>query len=211
MLKDRSEYSRFTSRYTSFSYATDGYFSSSSNRMITYDKSSGQKNSYASFQTMKTVIHEAVHQAGHNVGIHSRFFAQPQWFKEGLATLFEAPGINNPAANPKAKHRVDADSLLAASRFLDKQNKPGVVELLVRSDGMFNADTRSAYGVSWALSSYLFERFPRQYMRYVNLLNEEPATASQSPDVRLKLFTETFGATGRIEGGLRSYVSGLAD
>ena len=175
--------------------------------MITYDKSGGGD----SFETMKTVIHEATHQAGHNVGIHSRFFAQPTWFKEGLATLFEAPGINHPSANSRPEHRVEAHSLYAAAQYLDKNDTPGVVEQLIRKDSMFNADAQSAYGVSWALTSYLFERFPRQYVHYVRSLNENPSTSSESPDARLKLFTKTFGATGRIEGGLRSYVSDLAD
>jgi hypothetical protein len=212
VLLDRSEYDRFTSRYTSFSYSTDGYFSSSSNRMITYDKSGGQPSgsSAATFETMTTVIHEAVHQAGHNIGIHSRFFPQPQWFKEGLATLFEAPGINHPAAHPRADQRIDPYSLIAAARFLDKHDKPGVVEQLIRTDSFFNADATSAYGLSWALTSYLFERFPRQYVQYVKVLNENAATASATPDARMKYFTRTFGATGRIEGGLRSYVSKLA-
>lgn len=213
VLLDRSEYNRFTSRYTSFSFATDGYFSSESNRMITYDKTGGRKRAAASasFETMTTVIHEAVHQTGHNVGIHSRFFPQPQWFKEGLATLFEAPGINNPSAHPRPKHRIEPQSLSAAARFLDQHDQPGVVELLVRSDAMFNADARSAYGVSWALTSYLFESFPRQYVQYVRLLNEDPVTSSLNPSNRLKIFTETFGATDRIEGGLRSYVARLSD
>lgn len=212
VLRDRSEYNRFTSRYTSFAYATDGYYNANSNRMITYDKSGGsnQAGSSASFETMATLIHEAVHQSGHNVGIHSRFFPQPQWFKEGLATLFEAPGINNPAANPRPKHRIEPQSLSAAASFFDQHDKRGVVELLVRSDAMFNADARSAYGVSWALTSYLFESFPRQYVQYVKFLNENAPTASASPDVRLKAFTETFGATDRIEGGLRSYVARLS-
>ena len=212
VLLNRREYSRFTSKYTSFSFATDGYYNAHSNRMITYDKggNSGQSSSAPSFQTMTTVIHEATHQAAHNVGIHSRFFQQPLWFKEGLATLFEAPGINNPIENRKPADRINRNQLFVASRGFKKHEKPGVVELLVRSDGAFKRDAGAAYAISWAMSSYLFEKFPRNYIRYIKLMNLEPKTSSRTPDERLKVFTDSFGSPERIEGGVRAYISGLS-
>jgi len=212
VLLDRGEYNRFAAKYLSFSYATDGYYNSGSNRMITYDKSgnSSRSSSAASFQTMTTVIHEATHQAAHNVGIHARFFPQPKWFKEGLATLFEAPGINNPAENTRPKDRINRSQIYTVSRFLEKNDKPGIVELMVRSDGLFNKNAGAAYGVSWAMSSYLFEKFPRNYVRYIKLMNADRANTNRSPDAKLKVFTDSFGSPDRIEGGLRSYISDLA-
>ena len=159
---------------------------------------------------MTTVIHEATHQAAHNVGIHSRFSQQPLWFKEGLATLFEAPGINNPIENRKPADRINRNQLFVASRGFKKHEKPGVVELLVRSDGAFKRDAGAAYAISWAMSSYLFEKFPRNYIRYIKLMNLEPKTSSRTPDERLKVFTDSFGSPERIEGGVRAYISGLS-
>lgn len=212
VLLNREEYNRFASKYTSFSFSTAGYYRPFSNRMITYDASGGRNRSQtsASFQTMTTVIHEATHQAAHNVGIHPRFFAQPKWFKEGLAGMFEAPGVNNPAENRRPADRISQDNLRAAARLFDRVDKPGLVELMVRTDGMFDKDAASAYGISWAMSSYLFEKFPRNYVRYIKLMNMDPADTSWTPDARLKVFSESFGSPARIEGGLRSYVSSLA-
>ena len=136
VLLNRKEYNRFASKYTSFSYSTAGYYRPYSNRMITYDTSGGSNRSHTSvsFNTMTTVIHEATHQAAHNVGIHPRYFAQPKWFKEGLAGLFEAPGVNNPAENRRPADRISHENLRAADRLFDRVDKPGLVEQMVRSD-----------------------------------------------------------------------------
>jgi hypothetical protein len=212
VLLNRDEYNRFASKYTSFSFSTAGYYRPFSNRMITYDASGGNNRSQTSpsFQTMTTVIHEATHQAAHNVGIHPRFFPQPKWFKEGLAGMFEAPGVNNPAENRRPSDRISKDNLRAAARLFEQVDKPGLVELMVRSDGLFDKDAASAYGISWAMSSYLFEKFPRNYVRYIKLMNMDPANSSWTPDARLKVFNDSFGSPARVEGGLRSYVASLA-
>jgi len=212
VLLNRGEYDRFASKYTSFSFTTAGYYSPRSNRMITYDMNgnSKSKSKSVSFQTMSTVIHEATHQAATNIGIHPRYFRQPTWFKEGLATMFESPGVNNPAANRRASDRVNRERLHFAAKALDAIDKPGLVQSMVVSDGWFDKKADFAYGISWAMSSYLFEKFPRNYIRYIKLMNMEPSTSSQNATERLRVFTESFGSPERIEGGLRSYVSGLS-
>jgi len=159
---------------------------------------------------MATVIHEATHQAAYNVGIHHRYFPQPKWFKEGLATLFEAPGINNPAENLRPSDRISRSNLLAAASAFDQLKKTGIVETLVHSDGLFNKSTDAAYGISWAMSLYLYEKFPRNYVRYIKLMNMDPSMQDRDPHERLKVFTDSFGSPDRIEGGLRSFISGLA-
>src|SRR5262245_25975677 len=46
-----------------------------------------------------TMLHEATHQAAFNAGLHTRIGENPKWVVEGLATVFEAPGVRNAGAN----------------------------------------------------------------------------------------------------------------
>jgi len=39
------------------------------------------------------LIHEAAHQTAFNTGVHNRYCLPPTWLVEGLATVFEAPGV----------------------------------------------------------------------------------------------------------------------
>ncbi|MGE5192697.1 MAG: DUF1570 domain-containing protein, partial [Deltaproteobacteria bacterium] len=56
-----------------------------------------------------TMIHEATHQAAFNTGLHSRIGESPKWVIEGLATVFEAPGIRNSSASAGVKTRINHD------------------------------------------------------------------------------------------------------
>ncbi len=76
-----------------------GYYSLDSNRIILYDAADGKADANNWQQNAETVIHEATHQMAFNTGVHSRYCPPPTWVVEGLATVFEAPGVHDPRAH----------------------------------------------------------------------------------------------------------------
>ena len=55
----------------------------------------------------ETIIHEATHQTAYNVGVHARFAEQPRWVVEGLAMMFEAPGVWSAASLHTQADRIN--------------------------------------------------------------------------------------------------------
>lgn len=213
VLRDRSEYEKFVRRYTDFAYSTAGYYSSESNRMITYDHTdatSDGSTSRSSLETLPTVIHEATHQIGKNTGVHDRLHVQPLWFLEGLATMFEAPGVANPSRFRDADSRINRYQLSVLQRELEAGNLTGKVESLIRSDSLFTHDSELAYAMSWGMNFYLAQKFPADYICYIKALRDDAATSSDNPASRLQYFQEAFDSPERIEGGVATLVKTLS-
>src|SRR5688572_24065897 len=68
-----------------------GYYSPTTNRILMFDAAAG--GNYDWTTNADTIIHEAAHQTAFNLGVHSRFGANPRWVVEGLGTMFEARGV----------------------------------------------------------------------------------------------------------------------
>ena len=66
------------------------------------------------------MVHEATHQLGYNLGLHNRTGSNPKWIVEGLATVFETPGMETHASDRSAMKRVNAGWLRA---FNDSQTR----------------------------------------------------------------------------------------
>ncbi|NLF08875.1 MAG: DUF1570 domain-containing protein, partial [Pirellulaceae bacterium] len=71
----------------------DGSYNLASNRIAIYD-AGGAENSPGRQRNNAVLIHEATHQIAFNTGVHNRYSPPPTWAVEGLALLFEAPGIH---------------------------------------------------------------------------------------------------------------------
>ena len=54
-----------------------------------------------------TIVHETTHQCAFNMGLHSRIGPTPKWVIEGLATMFEAPGIRDSQKSASPKSRIN--------------------------------------------------------------------------------------------------------
>src|SRR5262245_30808894 len=61
---------------------------------------------------MDTMLHEATHQAAFNTGLHTRLGENPKWVVEGLATVFEAPGVRNGGSNAGVKMRINRERFI---------------------------------------------------------------------------------------------------
>lgn len=168
-----------------------GYYDPRSNRVYMYDYAAGRNG--ADWKTnAETIIHEVTHQMAFNSGVHSRFGQPPKWVVEGLATLFEAPGVWNGLKQTSPGDRVNRKMLAQFRAGL--QNRPkGTLLQLVSHDRAFDANPAAGYAEAWALSHYLTETNPRAYAKYLQLTGA-PRNSAPNSQERVKDFASCFGS-----------------
>src|SRR4029077_20859924 len=83
-----------------------------------------------------TMIHEATHQAAFNTGLHSRIGESPKWVVEGLATVYEAPGIRN-SGSANVKSRINRERFLWFSDYSKSRRKAKSLESFLTGDDLF--------------------------------------------------------------------------
>jgi hypothetical protein len=192
--RDRREFQRYASKHDGFSGAgVVGYYSIQSNRIILYDQGGGQSNSADWHETAATIIHEATHQTAFNTGIHSRYTMPPLWVVEGLATLFEAPGVYNSRYHTQQSDRINQGRLRDFMDHIRPNHRQGMVANLVASDRVFNSRPGVAYAEAWALTFYLVETQPKAYTKYLARTAKHPSFSDYTAEQRTADFTAVFG------------------
>ncbi len=173
-----------------------GHYDPRTNRVLLYDLSAGGGSDWS--QNASTIIHEATHQTAYNVGIHTRFADTPQWVVEGLATMFEAPGVWNSRSSQSQQDRINRQRLDDFQQHARPRHEPGTMVKLITSDTLFDTDPQSAYAEAWALSFYLSETRPRQYAEYLAKTADRPMFALYPAEERLAEFEDVFGSDLRM-------------
>lgn len=144
--------------------------------------------------TEATLQHEVAHQVLFNIGFHNERaalkLANPRWFAEGLASLFEPVGDGkasgfgalNEERHEQYRHLVRVGGLIPLKTFVAD----------IR--WFFQPDTGGrAYPQAWALVHYL-TRTKREEMRaYVTEINERTVEYEMTPEKELALFEKHFG------------------
>lgn len=169
-----------------------GYYSPATNRIAMYDITAGRTN--VDWTTnAETIIHEALHQAAFNGGLHNRFGQTPRWVAEGLGTLFEARGVWNSRQFTAGADRVNHGQLASFRRYLPRRKSSALPEL-ISSDRAFHTDVPGAYAEAWALTFFLSETEPKKYFQYLQKTAAvKPFEAYPQPQ-RLRDFTDIFGS-----------------
>jgi len=187
-----------------------GYYSLQSNRILLYDMGGGAADASGWEQNASTLIHEATHQTAFNTGIHSRFTPPPVWVAEGLATMFEAPGVYNSRSFTRESDRINRERLGQFNELVMPGYQPGLLAELIASDRLFRTHPSAAYATSWALTFYLVETQRRQYADYLaRTAGHDPFTAYPGPE-RTADFTAVFGDDWRmLEARLLRFMAGL--
>lgn len=180
-----------------------GLFSNDTNRVYLYqDAASGEHE-------LRLVIHEATHQAAFNTGVHNRVTTLPRWVAEGLAQVFEAPGVWNRFAYRDPADRVLPD-ILKEYLLLRKRQPARSFKPLLISDTPFRSHPGAAYAEAWALSFFLAEREPRAYAQYLRRLATQDPSARRSPTERLQDFLDCFGSDlKQLDARMMRYLSTL--
>lgn len=143
-----------------------------------------------------TIVHETTHQVAFNTGVHSRTGRNPLWVVEGLATVFESPGVRDSAGGrSSAAGRINRSRYLWFRNYARQRRKPRSLESFIASDHMLRTATLDFYSQAWALSYFLMETRPAAYNRYLKVLADRDPLAAYSPTDRLDDFREVFGSS----------------
>lgn len=163
-----------------------GYYSPTSNWVVTrHDTNAVTGN--------RTLIHEALHQFAFNTGIQQRWAATPLWCAEGLATMFEAPGVHDGRRHSRARDRLNpALAEVLRQRIADPAGAD-MLESLVESDHLFERDPEFGYALSWGLVWYLAETRPAQLNAYLQKIARRPRGEPYAAADRKAEFRQAFG------------------
>ncbi|MCC7338705.1 MAG: DUF1570 domain-containing protein [Pirellulaceae bacterium] len=214
----RAEFMAYTSRHEKqIPSSMVGCYSPRTNRCALYNidlpnghaTSTGGDRATNWSETEATIVHEAVHQLAYNSGIHERLSMDPLWFIEGLACMFEQPGVYDSQQqsgtlvgrmDPARRHRLQA--------ILDQPNLLlSYLKSLSESDELFEREIEVAYDLSWALTFYVAERMPAEFRKYSSVLAARPFGEYPSIE-RGRDFRQVFGGdlsllAGRLTHMLR--------
>lgn len=140
----------------------------------------------------ETMIHEATHQLGYNLGLHNRVGRNPRWMVEGLATVFETPGMETQRMGQSIK-RANTGWLYGFRKFVETSRPKYFLEEFIRSDRAFQTNMTNAYAQAWALSFWLIETRPREYGQFLRRMADDDVSKTLTPDRRVEIFKESFG------------------
>jgi len=174
-----------------------GYYDIASNRINLYDMG-GKAESANWRQNAAVLIHEATHQTAFNTGVHSRYCPPPKWLAEGLAMLFEAPGVYDSRNNTRPADRVNRDRLKAFRQGIVPHHRPELLAAIVASDDLFRTSPGAAYAESWALSFFLVETAPHKYVDYLKRTALHSPFADYAAAERTADFAAVFGTDWRM-------------
>ena len=170
-----------------------GYYSPRTNRVILYDITHGESTDENWHINAGTIIHEATHQMAFNTRIHSRTALPPRWAAEGLAMLFEAPGVWDARHYPHQGDRINR-SRLKSFRQYAQHRKAGSLPLFVsQTNRGFAQNPGASYAEAWALSFFLSEKEPAKYMKYLAKTAAREPLKTYSSAEQLQEFTGVFG------------------
>lgn len=192
--RTRKEFDQQLIKYKNYSGNIIGFYSLTSNRIITYDQSAAQGGrNRAWLANNDTIIHEATHQAAFNTGIHSRFSPQLRWVTEGLATYFEAKGVNNQSYNTRQADRINKNALRRLKQLYAQKRVAGNMAKMIVNDDLFRTDSELAYTLAWGITFYFNEKMPEQYRKFIVADSKRKPFADYPSGQRVRDFTLAFG------------------
>jgi len=153
-------------------------------------KQANQSTSVGGDVSESIVQHEVAHQVLWNIGFHNPkgFLANPRWFVEGTAMMFE-PISTGSSANFGA---VNAERL-KSYRTLLADNRLIPVRDFVSTADYFGAQIDIAYPQSWALVHYLNRTKRGKLKQYVEAINKRRGDYEPTPEKEIAEFEKAFG------------------
>jgi len=208
--KDRSDFHRYTASLGKpVPPGVLGFYELESNRIILYDIDGGRDTQNWQ-ETASVIIHEASHQVAFNTGIHGRYAPPPLWVVEGLATMFEAPGVYDSRHHTRQADRINRNRFEYFKQRVAPKHETELLSRMIASDRFFRSDPSAAYAGAWALSFYLIETQPRKYAKYLAVTAEQPPFSNRTAKQRTTDFTSVFGNDWpMLEAQLLRFIAGL--
>jgi hypothetical protein len=153
-----------------------------------------------------TIVHEATHQIAFNCGLHTRYSDCPLWLSEGIAVFCETPDLRS-TKGWRGIGAINQPRLEQFQEYLGKR-PAGSLRSLIADDTRFRDPKQSldAYGEAWALTYFLIHRRADQYVKYLKMISQKKPLLFDSPEVRLKQFTEVFGDLEALDSEFLRYM-----
>lgn len=191
----RAQYQRYCSRVLKTNVSSSyGVYMPKTNRIYLYDATQGAgKKSLEWEENLATVMHEAAHQTAFNVGIHMRAGGSPVWLIEGLGCLFEAEGIYDAFHHRSQADRLNEGRLRDFKSIKNSGNLESFLMGIVASDKKFRQDMGRSYAAAWALTFYLSEKQPRDFIRFIKKTSKVGPYDTYSASDRVRDFRLIFG------------------
>ncbi len=167
-----------------------GYYSPFTNRLYAYEMKGTPE---AEAEGLATIWHEAAHQIAFNRGVHQRLSIPPLWLLEGLASIFEAPGMMSPRSTMQPSDLLNQtrwERWKTLSQNPDKMAK--LFQAMIVDDQLFRQHPDEAYSIAWGVSLYLAERQTPSYMNYVRKLSSLAVGEEYDGGTRLGDFRTSF-------------------
>ena len=223
VLKDQAAFKKYCEDdQMAWTEGLRGYYSLKSNRIVMYDRPDVFKSvqtmpdarasmplsaiiaasaSTVTGETADTIIHEATHQVGFNIGIHSRIGGTPGWVLEGMATVLEAPGMRSRKNSQDAASRLNSERLEWFKTEYEQRRQPGDLAKLIASEDMFSKQTLDAYSAAWGITWFLTENpaRARMFSKYLKTVSERDPLETYTAEQRLEDFQDVFGDISRME------------
>lgn len=223
VLKDQAAFKKYCEAdQMAWTEGLRGYYSLKSNRIAMYDRPemfqsvqtspianplmphsaiAAASASTVTGETADTIIHEATHQVGFNIGIHSRLGGTPAWVLEGMATVLEAPGMRSRQKSQDSSSRLNRDRLEWFKTEYEQRRQPGDLAKLIASDDMFSKQTLDAYSAAWGITWFLTENpaRARMFSKYLKVVSERNPLDTYTAEQRLEDFQNVFGDISRME------------
>ncbi len=147
----------------------------------------------AAAPTVATIVHEATHQIAYNCGLHARYSDCPLWFSEGIAMYFETPDLTS----SRGWRSIGQINALRLRHFRDyvRHRPPDSLATLLGDDARLrdSGSATDAYAEAWALTYFLAQQKPKEYVEYLRTLSRKAPQRWDEPDARLAEFKEAFG------------------
>lgn len=207
----RAQYNQYISReFKTNASNTAGLYMHQPNRIYLFDATRGQGTRSSAWEdNLGTIMHEAAHQTAYNCGVHKRYGRTPRWVSEGLGCLFEAPGIYDAFNHRDQKDRLNLVRLRDFKKIPTDYVESTLIDI-VTSERIFTKNPSKAYAMSWAMTFYFSERYPRDYIRYLKTTSKLGPFDKYTSRQRMADFQASFGKdTEKIANRLSKFVGGL--
>jgi len=210
VLGSRNEFDRELASQVIFKKNVFGFYSRTNNRVTTFVSSDPRRARRIDQLSTVTVVHETIHQAAFNTGVHNRLCAVPRWMSEGFAMLFESKGFRQAKDDQPITDRVNRRRLATLRKMIGSGRANGALETMFRNDRLFETDPDLAYSLAWGLSFYLAEKETDKYLRFVIRDGNTNEFAKYTPDQRVTHFIKTFGTDfDTLEQRLKKFITAL--
>lgn len=191
-----------------YSSTLAGYYDEETNRFVCYECGATRDDPIAGVRD--TLTHEAVHQLAFNTGLHSRMGSHPTWVVEGLATVLEPEGVRRRFNSQRTLDRVNPERFHRILQMIGPSD-PANVTRLVATDHDFKLAPLPSYATAWAMTFYLLETRPADYLRYLRILAAHPPLAKYDDATREADFKAAFGSNiATFERSLADYMRRIA-